>query len=64
MAFDPAGAPLLNISEFAAAIGVDRKTVFNWLRRGTCPVAPVPAARPAKWRRADVAAFLAPVGDA
>jgi predicted site-specific integrase-resolvase len=66
MAFDPGGGPLLNMLDFADALGVTRWTVRNWLNAGTCPVAPVESMKPPKWRRVDVAAFLAPApaGDA
>jgi len=49
---------LLNSSETAKALGVDRKTLRKWVRDGVCPVAPLPSIEPPVWRRADVELFV------
>lgn len=51
--------PLLNGKQTAEKFGIDEKTLRNWLKRGTCPVAPIPGTKPAKWRAAEVEACLA-----
>lgn len=49
---------LINISQLAKRLVVSRRTIHNWLRAGTCPVAPVQGMKPPKWRAADVEAFI------
>ena len=51
-----AGA-LLNISQLAEELGFDRRTVYNWLRDGSCPITPAPGLKPAKFRVVDVEAY-------
>lgn len=49
---------LLNSTETAAALGIDRKTLRKWVREGVCPVQPQDGIEPPVWRRADVEAFV------
>jgi len=51
--------PLLNGKQTAERLCITDKTLRTWLRQGTCPVAPIPGMKPAKWRAADVDAWIA-----
>ena len=55
--------PLLKIKDMAERFGVTRRTIANWVSAGTCPVAPVPGMKPAKWRTTEVEAFIAARSD-
>ena len=59
---DESPKALLNSTETAAALGIDRKTLRKWVRQGVCPVAPLAGIEPPVWHRAAVEAFVAGVG--
>lgn len=51
---DQPPSELINLTKYAALMGVTRQAVHYQLTNGICAVPPVPGYRPRKWRLADV----------
>jgi predicted DNA-binding transcriptional regulator AlpA len=61
MTANPSAGALLNLRQFAKALGHSRQTIYNHIAAGTCPVEPFRAS-PYRWRRVDVEAYLRTLG--
>lgn len=50
--------PLLSCKQTAEKLDITERTLRNWLKRGICPVPPIPGMKPAKWRTVDVERWI------